>query len=353
MGKMENTNEEVRKIQVTGKSTYIVSLPKKWATELKLKAGDKVLLRKQEDSSLVIFPPGLKKLEEPVEATVRVSGEDDPSSVYRRIVSLYLAGYNMIHVVAAEDKLPILQREAIKKFVREKLIGTEVVMDSMNEMTLQVLLKYPELSVKGIMRRMSVVASSMHKDAMSALKKLDKELAESVIRIDDEVDRFNMYLIRELKAATENPRLLKEVGLSSPGGCLGYRLVAKSVERVGDHAVRIAEKIKKLKKSVDKEVLEKISAMGTLANSLFEESISALLKEDYDSAEGVIRRKEENIESLEDEVIECILKKGFREDKVNLRLISESLRRIAGYSADIAEVVLNLAVPGPTQESKS
>jgi phosphate uptake regulator len=150
-----------------------------------------------------------------------------------------------------------------------------------------------------------------------------------------------MYLIRGLKVAAENPRLLKEIGLSDPSGCLGYRLATKSVERVGDHAAYIAEKVKKLKKPVDKELLKKISAMGTLSSSLFEESISALFKEDYNLAEKVIQKKE-NIESLEDEVIKCILEKGFHEDMINLRLISESLRRIAGYSADIAEVVLNL-----------
>lgn len=338
---MEKTSEEVRKIQVTGKSTYIVSLPKGWVTEMKLKAGDGVLLKKQEDSSLVILPPSLRKPKEPVEATVRVSLKDDPPSVYRKIVSLYLTGYDVIHVVAANDKLPSPQREVIKKLVREKLIGTEVVVDSMSEMTLQVLLKYPELSVRGAMKRMFIVASSMHKEAISALESLDEELAESVIKIDDEVDRFNMYIIRELKAAAENPRLLKEIGLSSSSGCLGYRLVTKSVERVGDHAVRIAEKVKKLKKPVDKELLKKISAMSALSSSLFEESISALFKEDYDLAEKVIQKKE-NIESLEDKAIKCILKRGFREDVVNLRLISESLRRIAGYSADIAEVVLNL-----------
>jgi phosphate uptake regulator len=341
---MESVDEEVRKIQVTGKSTFIVSLPKKWATELKIKAGDRVLLKKQEDSSLVIFPPGLKKPKEPVEATVRISSKDDPSSVYRKIVSLYLTGYNTIHVVATDDKLPPPQREVIKRLVREKLIGTEVVVDSMNEMTLQVLLKYPELSVKGAMRRMSIVASSMHKDAISALEGFNKELAESVIKTDDDVDRFNMYLIRGLKVAAENPRLLKEIGLSDPSGCLGYRLATKSVERVGDHAAYIAEKVKKLKKPVDKELLKKISAMGTLSSSLFEESISALFKEDYNLAEKVIRKKEK-IESLEDEVIKCILEKGFHEDMINLRLISESLRRIAGYSVDIAEVVLNLTAP--------
>jgi phosphate uptake regulator len=341
---MEKSKEEMRKIQVTGKSTYIVSLPKKWVTKLKLKAGDRVLLKEQEDSSLVVLPPSLKKPVETIEATVRVSPADDPSCVYRKIVSFYLAGYGVIHISATDDKLSPIQREMIKKLVREKLIGTEIMVDSMSEMTLQVLLKYPELSVRGALRRMATVASSMHKDAMVALERLDKELAESVIKTDDEVDRFNIYIIRQLGAAVKDPGSLKEVGLSSPSGCLGYRLVTKSAERVGDHAVRMAEKVKKLKEPPSTELVKKICDMSTFSNSLFEESISALFNEDYELAEKVIREKESKIELLEDDVSRRALREKFSADAVNLRLIAGSLRRIAGYSADIAEVVLNLSV---------
>ena len=39
---VENLNSDIRKIQFTGRSTYILSLPKKWIEEMKLKAGDHV-----------------------------------------------------------------------------------------------------------------------------------------------------------------------------------------------------------------------------------------------------------------------------------------------------------------------
>jgi phosphate uptake regulator len=35
--------EETRKIQLTGKSTYIVSLPKKWVTTMNLKTGSQLV----------------------------------------------------------------------------------------------------------------------------------------------------------------------------------------------------------------------------------------------------------------------------------------------------------------------
>jgi len=51
----EQINGETRKIQFTGKSTYIVSLPKKWVNSLGLKAGSPILIT-QQDSSLILTP---------------------------------------------------------------------------------------------------------------------------------------------------------------------------------------------------------------------------------------------------------------------------------------------------------
>ncbi|MCK5904749.1 MAG: AbrB/MazE/SpoVT family DNA-binding domain-containing protein, partial [Gammaproteobacteria bacterium] len=46
------SGDETRKIQFTGKSTYIISLPKQWITELGLKQGDRVSVDRKGVSSL-------------------------------------------------------------------------------------------------------------------------------------------------------------------------------------------------------------------------------------------------------------------------------------------------------------
>ena len=43
---------EVRKIQFTGRSTYILSLPKKWMTDIHLKPGDPVTIIREANNSL-------------------------------------------------------------------------------------------------------------------------------------------------------------------------------------------------------------------------------------------------------------------------------------------------------------
>lgn len=84
------------------------------------------------------------------------------------------------------------------------LIGTEIIADSSDEIVLRVLLSYPELSIQSALRRICVITSSMHKDAMLALKDLDKELALDITTMDDEVDRFSLYVIRQLEAVVQD-----------------------------------------------------------------------------------------------------------------------------------------------------
>ena len=64
-----------------------------------------------------------------------------------------------------------------------------------------------------------------------SLRENNVELAQEVIKSDDEVDRFSFYIVQQLKIAIKNEYLLKEIGLEEPRNCLGYRLI-KSVERV-------------------------------------------------------------------------------------------------------------------------
>jgi phosphate uptake regulator len=335
-------SEETRKVQFTGGSTYIISLPKRWVTQNQLKRGSFVKLREEEEGGLLtIVPPGLIVRNRLDEAAIKVSPTDDTEMIARKIVSAYLAGYNSIHVRADKLQLSAKQRHDMKIFVRSMLVGTEIVIDASSQLTLQVLLSYPELTIQSALRRMSIITTSMHKDAISALKTRDSLLAKEVISTDNEVDRFNLYVIRLLKTATQSPQLTKEIGLLNGQDCLGYRLVTKSVERTADHAVNIAENVLTLKHGLPKDIAEKIEKMSAIAIKMFDTAIESLFRQDYNAAESIIEGIKE-IATLEREAV--VSSQMDIEDAANLRLIIESVRRTAEYACDIAETVLNLTV---------
>lgn len=339
----ETSGEETRKIQLTGKSTYIVSLPKRWVTSMGLKAGSQVVVSKQSDASLLLIPKELAKQTKSEEARILVSQKDNPNTIARKIVSLYLVGYNIIKIKTKDERITSLQRNLIKDLTRKKLVGTEIISDSSDEMRLQVLLSYPELSVENALRRMCLIAISMHEDAARALRELNKKLAQDVVALDDEVDRFSLYIIRQLKAAVQSESILKDIGLSNQRDCLGYRVIVKSVERIADHAVKIAENVIALNKKTDDSISQKISDMSSFAVSAFDDSTKALYKKDYLLADNVVT-KAKTIAHMENEIIKATAKKLEPSEVSNIRMILESIRRTAEYASDIAEIILNLNI---------
>jgi phosphate uptake regulator len=335
--------EETRKLQFTGGSTYIISLPKRWVDQNQLQKGSVIRVREEEGGLLSIIPTDTAMQQHSDEATIKVTSKDSPDALIRKTVSTYLVGYNMIHIKAESQKqLSAKQRHEVKSFSRRMLVGTEIVIDTPQELTLQVLLSYPELSVQSALRRMSIIAASMHKDAIAALKELDGQQAKEVTTTDNEVDRFNLYIVRLLKTAIQNPRIIREIGLQNARDCLGYRLVTKSVERTADHAASIADNILLLKKELDATTLEKLGCMSNIAISMFETAIEALFRQDYALAESIVEKIKE-VSQIEKEAVVSSQKIEI-EDAPYLRLIIESIRRTAEYASDVAEIVLNLTV---------
>jgi phosphate uptake regulator len=339
----DKVNEEQRKLQVTGGSTFILSLPKDWAIRNELKRGSSMVVREEDDGSLSIAPSSFPKKEKQDEAYIKASLNDNPDAIMRTAISAYLDGYNILHIKAQGQKvLSSKLRNHLKNFARHYLVGTEIVIDTPTDLTLQVLLNYPELTVQNALSRMSIIASSMHKEAITALKKLDYSTAKSVIETDREVNRFGLYIVRLLKLAVSNPRIVKEIGLNSQKDCLGYRLIGKAVERTADHATKIAENTLLLKEQVSEEILQKLEQLSGLANSMFESSMDALFRHDFNLAESVIEKLNQ-VHKFEKETVICLQNVKI-EEVVNLRLVIESVRRTAEYASDISEVVLNLNV---------
>jgi phosphate uptake regulator len=245
-----------------------------------------------------------------------------------------------------EERIATEQREMVKEFVRKKLVGTEIVADSRKEMTLQILLSYPQLSVNDALRRMHVIASSMHRDAITALLEKKDDLALEVSETDDEVDRFNFYIIRQLKAAVQDENTVREIGLTNARDCLGIRLIAKSIERIADHAVSIARNVPRVRNALGESMAMGFREFSGFAIAGFDDALKSLFAGDYSLADDVIERKRK-IESFErDETAEVLAARLDAESTSSLRLIVDSLRRTMEYASDIAEVVLNLTVLG-------
>lgn len=335
--------EETRKIQFTGKSSYIVSLPKQWIMDLGLKKGDQIRMIRKDSSTLEIYPPKFEtRSQKKEDATIEIDDEETVSIV-RKLISLYFLGYKTINIKPKTGRLSPNQRNTVKEAVKRMLMGSEIISDSSSGITVQVLVNLLELSVDGAFKRMIHLAKSMSKDAILAMRENNLELAQEVINTDDEVDRFGFYIIRQLKIAIQNEHMLKEMGFRNARDCLGYRLVVKNIERTGDHAAFIAKDILEFKKPVKENIVEKIEEMNEFALSVLDDSCLALFKEDYGQAEKTIEKTNE-IVKYEKKVRDASKSLKDDEEIYRIRRMTENIRRISEYASDIAEIVLNMNI---------
>jgi phosphate transport system protein len=98
------------------------------------------------------------------------------------------------------------------------------------------ILRHPQVKPYVDLPRMSGLAENMVRDSLNALVNRDVELANSVMRQDDEVDRLRDQLFRELLTY-----MMENSAVVFPA--FELVLVAKNLERIGDHATNIAEDV--------------------------------------------------------------------------------------------------------------
>jgi len=335
-----NEHDQLRKIQFTGKSSYIVSLPKGWIIEQGLKQGDQVNVSRQGSSVLEIKPINISNNKNQEEAIITVSNDDDESAILRKIIALYFLHYQTIHIKPKTDRINPAQRSSIRNAVKNVLMGAEITSDSTEGITIQILINLVGLSVDGAFKRMLHLAKSMQEDVLLAVKEGNVELAEQVIKSDDDVDRFGFYIIRQLTIAIENKHMLEEMGFSNTRDCLGYRVIVKNIERLADHAERIAKDVIEFKKPVNGKTYDKLVEMSNYTLELIDNSCLAMFKQDTVEAEETIIRAGKVV-NYEKKVLDTMKLSKNQEEVYRVRKIIENLRRIAEYGSDIGEIVLN------------
>ena len=342
--------KEVRKLQLVGGSTYVLSLPKKWIDELSLKTGDPVSIVKNVNKSLSILPSGSSQTPKVAKSKTFVSQKESVESVQRKVIAMYLSGYQILEIHSKGGRIQLDHKQAIRDLVRKNMIGTEIVESTPESITIQILTSLPELSINDALKRMFLLTTTMHRQAIDALKERDAELGEEITHLDDEVDRFSLFILRNLTLAVEHERILRDIGLKKPSDCISYRIVVKSIERVADHAVSIASRVKFLKSTLEPELLQKITKLSEESLKVFEDSIAALNKRDYALAD-VVASTARKISVKEREFTDN-LEESKKYTSV-IKFVLEDIRRTAEYSSDIAEAVINETIQDVISENGS
>ncbi len=349
-----------RRVQFTGRGSYIISLPKEWVQTIGLERGSEVAFNVQSDSSLILVPRKLKeKTAEDGKVKLKeyyfnIDPKEDPASVQRMIKALYVIGADIIRVHFKKPDDNSKDKTDVKNFARDMFLGSEVIDETVNEITLQILIRHSEFPIDKAVRRMAILALAANRDAIAAMKDRSPELFQSVVNAYNDVNRLGLYVVRQLKFGIER-NLFQELGFETPKEFLFYRIAVNDIKNIGENALNIATNLSTFQKLVedqtlfindpmDDETYSQILNFNVLAHQLFEEAAKLMFTKDYKDADKVISKRQ-SFTTLENDLIRLMYSKKLDPNiAAILRLILDSSRRIMDHSQDIAELTLNRTV---------
>jgi len=330
---------EIRRVQMTGGSSYIITLPKEWIRASNIKKNDPLGLLTQSDGTLLITS---KMKQEQLYKTKEFDTIKIPKQTFllRQLIGAYIAGYTSI-IVKSSSRMPVELRNIIRTFT-QTTIGQEIVEETDNSITLKDLLNPLEMPLERTIKRMQIIVKGMNEDVLRALNSNDKKLTDVIISRDTEVDRLHLLIARQYHMILQNVSLAEKmnitIGLSST-----YFLISRIIERIGDHIVRIAQNIQYLNTNKqNRKIIEKIEKASNLALDIFNKSIGAFFRKDIRGSNEII----ESVVKLEDlcEQINTLALQQKGIIAISIGYITESIRRIGEYAEDISETVINYLV---------
>jgi phosphate transport system protein len=198
-------------------------------------------------------------------------------------------------------------------------------------------------SLKTTLIRMGSVVEEQCKLAIKSVFEDDVAAAEKVIASDERINSFEI----EIDNAVVDILALQQPVAGDLRLILTAQKISNDLERIGDHAVNIAESTLQLAKIAPKEPLMEIPKMADMCQSMLRDALDSFIHVSPDLARAVLKR-DDIIDDLNrrmtTEVIELLQKnRKLIVGGLEVIRVSRNLERMADLATNIAEDVVFLA----------
>jgi phosphate transport system protein len=194
--------------------------------------------------------------------------------------------------------------------------------------------------LRELLLRMASRAEEQVRDALAAVKKRDAQAAQVSIERDREIDGLELeieerainLLARRQPMAIDLRTLVMTLKIST------------DIERVGDHAVNIAQCAKRLAEALPVPDVGDLDNMADVSTEMLRDAIAAFIDRDASRARAVCLR-DDQVDRYNDAVFRIMLSEMTRYPgaivaALQMMLVARNLERIADLATNLAEDVI-------------
>jgi phosphate uptake regulator len=223
---------DYRKLIKFGRSSYVISLPKDWIDQNKLKKGNIIYVNANKNQ--LTLSPESHQDEERRSIIIDVK-KDKFETIKRKIISCYLNNYSNITVLLDPEKNNKKIRE-----IFQNLVALEVIEQDSHKMVAKDYLNLSEISITSIVRKLDNLIRSFLKDINGALAKdryfQNAEICEEISERDADVNKLTFLILKTIKHRLNNWE--PEKGIMTPEKLLNHWELAKTMEALADNIKR-------------------------------------------------------------------------------------------------------------------
>jgi len=339
-----------RKIMALGQSSRAITLPKEWLRHNELDQGDAVVVRVQQDGSLVVLPAA--RADEKVKKIYLEIGVDEENeAIVRKLIGTYLNGYTLI-TLKSDNIFTAGQQKAIREIIRR--LYMMVIESESNRIDLETLVDETKVSVPSCVERMHMMTYSMFRDTIQAIRDRDDSLVMSVVSLEEDVDQMMYLVLRILRSAVSNPVLSNQLDLTSLD-CLDYQTLVHRIERVADHVTNIASSMLSLyraEKIIPDKLKRVLSEAAGIAFNSYDHAVHCFLRMDVGPTNEVIDAQD-TIRELYSEITPLPIHGDVNDvyTLTHIVTVRENIMRISNLTADIAELTIDRAYQTINEEA--
>ncbi|MBS7616071.1 phosphate uptake regulator PhoU [Candidatus Bathyarchaeota archaeon] len=332
---------EIRKAQKVGHSTITISLPNEWIKEQGIKPRDILFIMPERDGSLKIMPRHVAQREEAEEYIVNADMCIEPGTLERIIVGSYILGRDVIRITST-NRIGKSHIDEVRRIV-PKLIGLGILEETPKTILLQCSIDSTKFKIDMLIRRLSLIASTILSEAMQGFREKNYDLVEETIAREDEADKIYYLAVRLLLSAQLKPAIAEEVGMVDAIFIPAARLILQYLELVADYSEDLAREVMEIEVYRDKlpeDVVDRICHLSELTQTIFQKSIECVFTRDLEIANQLLEMQK---------VLEVDSNRLMREapEIPYIRSMLSCLSKIADKGATIAEIAINRALEDP------
>tara|TARA_B100001996_G_C18671085_1_gene596763 strand:- start:1096 stop:2139 length:1044 start_codon:yes stop_codon:yes gene_type:complete len=332
-------NQEIRKLQSTGISTFTISLPKPWVLKHKLSARDPIRIDWRPSGALRITPLNSK---ENLQRKIYFSTKELPeNSLHDHLMGAYISGADVIEVLFEPQNKKKISRE-IRRFLRGTR-GFEIFEEGESKIELICIMNAGELPLHASLNRMYLQLSALIRDIVSVFQGEQISFIEDYEDREAEVDALLYLIERQVRISLDSHSVSKNLEISRTQA-LEYANLAKSLERMMDHAHTLAHILIQNPNIIENMInMKPIEQIPIWQDSLKELMINIRERDSkrIEKARHSLKEVQKNLIILEQDLLENHLQNQWI--PFNLKT-SESIRRLCAYARDFGEILLNVIV---------